>query len=84
MSDKMYKTLKFNSDAWVSGELIYKKGEIHNVPNDKGSADRWIRRGAEIIESISPVEVKIESPIEEDTSIKAFVKKRGRKKKLKD
>jgi hypothetical protein len=41
----MKKYLLLDFEAVVSGEIIMEKG-AHEVENDLGSADRWIKRGA--------------------------------------
>lgn len=48
--------LKFVADAFVNGEVVYLKGQVVDVPNETGSADRWLRRGlAEpFVEAIEP------------------------------
>lgn len=43
MSNK--KTLKFNQDALYNGEVVHKSGSIKELDNEKGMADRWIKRG---------------------------------------
>jgi hypothetical protein len=57
--------LKFKLDTFVSGELVFKAGEIYDVDNSLGSADRWLRRGvAEVVVETLPVkeETKVEEP----------------------
>jgi len=65
--------IKFTSDAWVNGELFAKAGDIKDVPEEGGSASRWIRRGAIIVSSEEkvitqeyPKPEKIEEPPKEE------------------
>lgn len=39
--------LKFNSDAWYNGVLLYEAGKTYEVKEELGFARRWINRGAE-------------------------------------
>lgn len=50
--------LRFNSNAVFNGKLLYRAGEVYEVPEENGFAMRWIRRGAEEVkpEGIIPVE----------------------------
>ncbi len=84
--------LKFNNDAWYNGQLIAKKGEIKEVDESNGFAQRWINRGAEVVKETAPVVVEaaqaVEAPIEE---VKEVVKelpkvenKKGKKIKSKE
>ncbi len=40
--------LKFVQDAIYDGKLIFKAKEIHEVENETGFANRWIKRGIAI------------------------------------
>ncbi len=50
--------LHFHQDAFVSGELVYKKDNSYEIDDSKGSATRWITRG---IATIVVAEEKIEA-----------------------
>ncbi len=41
--------LKFTRDGFVDGKCIYPAGTIHEI--GEASVDRWVRRGAVVIES---------------------------------
>jgi len=49
--------LKFNADAWYNGKLIYRKDSVHDVTTEGNFAQRWLKRGAEIVEEAVPVAV---------------------------
>lgn len=61
------KKILFHEDGIVNGEVVFKKGEVYDIPVETGSAARWIRRGAEeVIEAVKvKEEVKTEVVIEE-------------------
>jgi hypothetical protein len=40
-----HKKLLFTEDAFINGELVYKKGEIYDIAVESGSYSRWIKRG---------------------------------------
>ena len=50
----MKKNLKFIQDAIYNGKLVHKEGEIVELENDNGMADRWIKR-AVAVEYVAPV-----------------------------
>lgn len=52
--------LKFNVDAWYNGVLLYKAGEIHEVKEELGFANRWLKRGAEVVLETENKEVIID------------------------
>lgn len=64
--ESMKKTLRlqFTSDAWFNGNLVYKSGEIHEVTTDLGWANRWVIRGANILEDEIKEETKAETKAE--------------------
>lgn len=47
--------MKYNSD-----EVIYKAGEVYDVPTENGFADRWIKRGAEVVTQVVPKEEPVQ------------------------
>lgn len=49
--------LKFTQDGIVDGELLYKAGETYEI-GPMSSVERWLRRGAILIES-KPEKVEI-------------------------
>lgn len=58
--------IKFLKDAWVSGELFAKKGDVKDIDNKLGSADRWLKRGhVEYVEEEVKV-VEEEPQLDED------------------
>lgn len=57
--------LKFKTDGIVSGEVVFKAGETYEISNDKGSADRWIKRGAEVVTEAPKEEVVVKATKEE-------------------
>lgn len=74
------KKLKFNSDAIYNGEKLYTKGEVAEVSDENGFADRWIKRGlAE--EHVDESEVKDSEP---KSSNKHFRKPKHIEKKKED
>lgn len=54
------KKLKFHQDTYYNGKLLFKAGEIHDVPVELGFADRWIRRGAEEVLVVETPEIPVE------------------------
>jgi hypothetical protein len=40
--------LKFIEDAFYEGHCVYSKGQIADVPEELGYANRWIKRGKAI------------------------------------
>ena len=44
----MKKKLKFIRDAIYNGEVVHKLGEVLDIENDKGMADRWIKRAVAV------------------------------------
>lgn len=52
--------LYFVADAIYDGEVIFEKGSVHEVTEDRGFAYRWIRRGiavpAKDVPGLNPVE----------------------------
>jgi hypothetical protein len=53
------KTLKFYADAFYNGKVVHSKGEVVDLENGNGYADRWIRRGIAL-----PFEAPLELPKE--------------------
>ena len=57
--------LQFNSDAYYNRKLKYEKGSVHEISNEFGEADRWIKRGVAEeakIEKKEEIKVKPETP----------------------
>jgi hypothetical protein len=55
------KKLKFLVDGVVNGEVVFKAGEIYDIPVETGSVTRWLKRGAvEVEEVLDEVEKKTE------------------------
>lgn len=79
-----YMKLRFKEDKFVDGVLTFKAGEIYDIPEAGGSAVRWLKRGAEVVEE-TPVapEVKAEvveaEPEVESKVVNEEVKKENRK-----
>jgi hypothetical protein len=69
--------LKFNADAVYNGKIMYKAGKIYEVSEELGWAQRWIFRGAEIVESD---EVVVETSEEPVNNLKVPARKNGTKK----
>lgn len=42
--------LRFKADGKINGEVVYKAGQVYEISDETGSATRWIKRGAEIVE----------------------------------
>lgn len=42
--------LLFKVDGIVSGKVVYEAGKIYDISDEKGSATRWLKRGAEIVQ----------------------------------
>jgi len=61
--------LKFNSDAVLNGKLLYREGDICEVPEENGFAMRWVRRGAEIVE-IDPTQPIVDSVVVPEKPLK--------------
>lgn len=57
--------LKFVKDAYVDGVLFASEGEIKDVPEEKGSAQRWINRGAVPVEQEVKEEKVLDNSIEQ-------------------
>lgn len=56
--------LLFTQDGFVDGVLTFKKGHVYDIPADKGSADRWLRRGAILAPEVKPPEAPVMAPVE--------------------
>lgn len=64
--------MTFREDKFYNGELIYTKGEVHQVPNEM--IQRWLNRGGAIVgpgeekpvelppEPLEPEKEKVEDP----------------------
>lgn len=64
--------LLFKTDGIVSGEIVYKAGQVYDISDEKGSATRWIKRGAEVVtESPKKQEAVKEEKVEIAEEIKA-------------
>lgn len=81
--------LLFKQDAKVNGEIVFKAGQVYEISNDKGSVDRWIKRGAvlvqEEVKKVEVAEVVTEVEVVEQEAIanpEAKVNNKGRKSKL--
>lgn len=62
--------LLFKDDKYVNGILTFKSGQVYEISDEHGSATRWIKRGAEIIDespevSIPVIEKKDETLVDE-------------------
>jgi hypothetical protein len=57
--------LKFNSDAWYNGQLMFESGKIYEVTEEFGFAQRWINRGAEEVVETVINEIVEPEPIEQ-------------------
>lgn len=44
----MKKRLKFIDEARYNGEVVYKEGDVVDIENELGMADRWIKRAKAI------------------------------------
>ena len=68
--------LKFKTDGIVNGVVEFKAGEIYEISDDKGSATRWIKRGAEVVveeSKVEPVVSKVEAVVaSEDEALAAL------------
>ena len=78
--------LRFIGDAMYRGELKYKEGQEVEVSNDKGEADRWLKRNLavdakEIPKKEVKKEVKKEDKKEDKKEVKKEVKKDAKSKK---
>lgn len=67
--------LLFKTDGIVSGEVIFKAGQVYDISDEKGSATRWIKRGAEVVEEpiksapIKKEAVQVEEIIKEEDNV---------------
>ena len=59
--------LLFKFDAIVDKKIVYRKGQVYDISNESGSADRWIKRGAQIIEESPEKEVEATHETSEDS-----------------
>ena len=74
--------LRFIGDAMYRGELKYKEGQEVEVSNDKGEADRWLKRNLAVdAKEIPKKEVKKEVKKEDKKEDKKEVKKDAKSKK---
>lgn len=48
--------LKFLDDKYVDGKLAFKANEVYEISDEKGSATRWLKRGAVKVEETKKVE----------------------------
>lgn len=76
--------LLFKTDGIVSGKVVFEAGKIYEISDEKGSATRWIKRGAElVIEKEEPVKaVEVEAEVKEEELI--VVKKPSKKENKKE
>lgn len=51
----MKKKLKFIQDAVYNGVVVHKLGEVLDIENDKGMADRWIKRAVAVEFVAAPI-----------------------------
>jgi hypothetical protein len=42
--------LLFKTDGIVDGKVEFVAGQVYEISDEKGSASRWIKRGAEIVD----------------------------------
>ena len=42
--------LLFKTDGIIDGKVEFVAGQVYEISDEKGSATRWIKRGAEIVE----------------------------------
>ncbi len=89
--------LLFKTDGIVSGEVVFKAGQVYDISDETGSATRWIKRGAEIVdEPIKPIPAKqevvqveespkeeINEPIESNVEVVKKPLKKENKKEIK-
>jgi hypothetical protein len=68
--------LLFKTDGIVSGEVVFKAGEVYDISDETGSATRWIKRGAEVVE-----EIELKAPEQVEVVKKPF--KKENKKEIK-
>lgn len=68
--------LKFNADGLVNGKVVFEAGKVYEISDELGSASRWIKRGAEVVEEgevseplASKPEVKEEIKVESEEEI---------------
>lgn len=68
--------LLFNSPGLVNGKVVFEAGKIYEISDELGSATRWIKRGAEVVEEgelseplVSKPEVKEEIKVEGEEEI---------------
>lgn len=67
--------LRFIGDAMYRGELKYKEGQEVEVSNDKGEADRWLKRNLAVdAKEIPKKEVKKEVKKEDKKEVKKDAK----------
>lgn len=68
----MKKLLKFVEDTFYDGQIKYSNGEVKEVDNSLGEADRWLRRGKAIElegKEIYKPKAKLEPKKDEHTDI---------------
>lgn len=58
--------LRFKNDGIVNGEVVFEAGKTYEISNETGSADRWIKRGAEVVEEVVIQEDEIPVVIKEE------------------
>jgi hypothetical protein len=56
--------LKFSTDKWYDGKLLYKKDTVYEVETALGWAARWIKRGGEEVQDEPAAQVEEVSPEE--------------------
>lgn len=58
--------LLFKTDGIIDGKVEFVAGQVYEISDEKGSATRWIKRGAEVVDG----EVEVKSLQEEIQEIK--------------
>ena len=76
--------IKFHKDAFVSGELYARKGEIKEIDDSKGSATRWLKRGHEEVEAPKPEKKVLKKKASKKKKVDAEDKKEDSDKLVED
>lgn len=64
--------LKFNVDGLVNGKVVFEAGKVYEIYDELGSASRWIKRGAEVVE-----EGELSEPLASKPEVKEEIKVEG-------
>ena len=61
--------LRFKADTFYNGQLKYHAGVIYEVSTELGWAERWIKRGAEVVVIEEPKKIELPLELEQNKAV---------------